>query len=140
MIRSGLALWFVGAILMSSRLSAAGESTIFPGEADYLNHCAACHGVSGQGDGVVAGFLAIPAADLTLLAKSNSGKFPRDRAIMIVDGRQQVRAHATRNMPVWGDLFKYEEDGSNSGNSVSDATVRKRIETLVDYLQSIQQH
>jgi mono/diheme cytochrome c family protein len=141
MLRLGLALSFAGPIVMSSCLSVAtAGSTIFSGETDYINHCAACHGVSGQGDGTVAEFLAIPASDLTMLAKSNGGKFSRDRAIMIIDGRQQTRAHSVRNMPVWGDLFKYEEDGPRKGKAASKAAIRMRIEALVDYIPSIQEH
>jgi mono/diheme cytochrome c family protein len=141
MFKLGFVLSFVCPIVLSFCLSAeASDSSISAGATDYVNHCAACHGVAGQGDGTVAEFLAIPAADLTVLAKNNDGKFPRDRTIMVIDGRQQVRAHGVRNMPVWGDLFKYEEDGPQKGKAASEAAIRKRIEALVDYIQSIQEH
>jgi mono/diheme cytochrome c family protein len=139
LFRLGFASLFVGSVLTSFCLSAAAaESTISAGETDYINHCAACHGVSGQGDGTVAEVLAIPALDLTMLAKNNGGKFPRDRAIMVIDGREQMKAHGARDMPVWGDLFKFEEGVSKEGKGVSDVTIRKRIEALADYIQSIQ--
>ena len=43
------------------------------GHADFLTYCATCHGVGGKGDGTVAEFLTIDAADLTQLRKKNVG-------------------------------------------------------------------
>lgn len=137
MPKLGLAALIAKSFCITAAIAGSGISA---GEADYTNHCAACHGVSGQGDGTVAEFLAIPSANLTLLVKNNGGKFPRDRASIIIDGRKLVRAHGVRNMPVWGDLFKYEEDGSQVGKGVSEVVIAKCIEDLVDYIQSIQEH
>ena len=39
-----------------------------PGRGDFMNYCAACHGVGGKGDGTVAEFLTISAADLTQMS------------------------------------------------------------------------
>jgi mono/diheme cytochrome c family protein len=117
----------------------ADQASIEAGKADFMTYCAACHGVSGRGEGSVAEFLTISAADLTKLAMGNKGIFPRDRAISVIDGREQVKAHGARDMPVWGDWFKFEADASKAGKGASEATVRKRIIALVDYIESIQE-
>jgi hypothetical protein len=109
------------------------------GRGDFMNYCAACHGVGGKGDGTVAEFLTISAADLTQMALRNGGIFPRQRAIQVIDGRAQVSVHGERDMPVWGDWFKFEADSDGAGEK-TEKVVRERITSLVDYLESIQQH
>lgn len=108
------------------------------GRGDFMNYCAACHGVGGKGDGTVAEFLTISAADLSQMSLRNGGIFPRQRAIEVIDGRAQVSVHGERDMPVWGDWFKFEADSDGSGTK-TEKVVRERITALVDYLESIQQ-
>jgi hypothetical protein len=110
-----------------------------PGRGDFMNYCAACHGVEGKGEGTVAEFLTINAADLTQLAVKNGGIFPRQRAIEVIDGRAQVSVHGERDMPVWGDWFKFEADSDGAG-AKTEKVVRERIDALVTYLESIQQY
>jgi len=49
------------------------------GRGDFMNYCAACHGVEAKGDGTVAEFLTIAAANLTQMSLRNGGIFPRQR-------------------------------------------------------------
>ena len=109
------------------------------GRADFLTYCAACHGVGGKGDGTVAEFLTITATDLTQLRKKNAGLFPRERAINVIDGRTEVKVHGPRDMPVWGDWFKFEATSSISGKGAQEEVVRARINALVDYIETIQE-
>lgn len=110
-----------------------------PGRGDFMTYCAACHGVDAMGDGTVAEFLTIDAADLTQMALKNGGVFPRQRAIEVIDGRAQVSVHGVRDMPVWGDWFKFEADSDGAG-AKTEKVVRERIDALVTYIESIQQH
>jgi mono/diheme cytochrome c family protein len=110
-----------------------------PGRGDFMTYCAACHGVSGVGDGTVAEFLTLSAANLTQMSVKNGGIFPRQRAIEVIDGRAQVSVHGERDMPVWGDWFKFEADSEGAGEK-TEKVVRERITALVDYLESLQQH
>ncbi len=109
------------------------------GHSDFITYCAACHGVTGKGDGTVAEFLTIPAADLTQLARKNHNEFPRERARSVIDGRAQVRAHGPRDMPVWGDWFTTEAKSNGVQVENREIVVSARINDLVDYLASIQE-
>jgi mono/diheme cytochrome c family protein len=97
----------------------------------YAVYCASCHGLSGRGNGPAAEELRRRPADLTQFAKRNGGVFNGARLHSIVDGRA-VKAHGTIEMPVWGDAFKWREGLPEEG-------IRIRIETLVRYLESIQE-
>lgn len=108
------------------------------GANDFRTYCAACHGVSGKGDGTVAEFLTIAAPDLTLLSKRNGGLFPSERIIEMIDGRTEVKVHGPRDMPVWGDWFNYEAMTPDTDRDTRAIIVRERIDSLVAYLESIQ--
>ena len=110
------------------------------GRADFVSYCAACHGVSGKGDGTVAEFLTITAVDLTQLRKMNAGSFPRERIHNVIDGRAEVKIHGARDMPVWGDWFKFEADASVAGKGAKEEVVLERINGLVAYIESIQEN
>ncbi len=110
------------------------------GRSDFVNYCAACHGVSGKGDGTVAEFLTITAADLTQLRKKNAGSFPRERVYNVIDGRHEVKVHGPRDMPVWGDWFKFEAGSSVGGKGAQEEVVRGRIDALVSYIGTIQEN
>ena len=109
------------------------------GGTDFVTYCAACHGVGGKGDGSIAEFLTITAADLTQLKKKNTGLFPRQRLIGVIDGRVEVKVHGPRDMPVWGDWFKSEAAMSGANKAAQEEIAGERIKALVDYVESIQQ-
>jgi mono/diheme cytochrome c family protein len=98
----------------------------------YKNYCAACHGVSGKGDGQLAEDLRYRPADLTLIAKHNKGVFDGDKVRRMIDGRDPVKGHAGPEMPVWGDAFK------RANERYDDKAVALRIQAIVDYLKSLQ--
>jgi hypothetical protein len=54
---------------------------------------------------------------------------------MKIDGRQEVSAHGTRDMPVWG----YKLSGEFKNTSIGEELVRGNISVLVDYLKSVQE-
>jgi hypothetical protein len=78
---------------------------------------------------------------LTTLSKRNAGVFPAQRVYEIIDGREVVKAHGSREMPVWGKRFrstipKLEELGMGDfGPSIAHA----RIASVIDYLYRIQE-
>ena len=54
------------------------QSNPTSGKQMFGDYCAPCHGISGKGDGPAASALKTPPADLTVLAKTNGGKFPME--------------------------------------------------------------
>ena len=122
----------VGVLLAATLASAADKN---PGEAQYRRYCGACHGLDGRGDGVVGGFMTPKPPDLTLLAKNNGGTFPTLRVMSIIDGRETIRAHGEREMPVWGEEFTKQRSQATDAR----AQVRGQVQEITNYLQSIQQ-
>jgi len=59
------------------------------------------------------------------------------RVYRTVDGRELVRGHGSREMPLWGFFFQIEEGANGSPEKVD--LVRGRIWQLVYYLESIQE-
>lgn len=103
------------------------------GAADFKYYCASCHGIKGKGDGPIAAALLTKPADLTRISARNNGKFPTERVMNIIDGRNQVMAHGPRDMPVWG----YEFDWDPQNIPVT-PDAKERIHFLTDYLKTLQ--
>lgn len=136
-----LAVAMAGGALQSAPAAEPPTSSphepILTGKADYLVHCASCHGVNGTGDGPVAELLKRRPTDLTRLSERNGGRFPEKRAFEVIDGSAVVKAHGTREMPVWGEMFSVQ--AANPYNRPqTEREVRARIERLIGYLKSIQ--
>ena len=103
------------------------------GRTMYMTYCANCHGPEGKGDGPVAELLTVPPPDLTRIRARHGGSFPVDDLYTMIDGREEVPAHGTREMPIWGNAWRTVE-----GAPQSEETVRERINLLIEYLRSIQ--
>ena len=104
------------------------------GKAPYGQYCASCHGREAKGDGPAMNLLTVKPADLTQISKRNSGTFPFWKIYRVVDGREEIKGHGRRDMPLWGAAFRTEVGSSMTAQS----QVRGRILALVFYLQSIQ--
>jgi mono/diheme cytochrome c family protein len=97
----------------------------------FKSYCASCHGPGAKGDGPAAAALKSAPGDLTLLTKSNSGKFPSERVMSILRGQATVTAHGNRDMPVWGPVFWHISQGHES-------EVQQRIVNLTRYIETLQ--
>ena len=100
------------------------------GKEMFKSYCSSCHGPTAKGDGPAAPALKATPRDLTLLAKSNSGKFPSERVMSILRGQATVTAHGNRDMPVWGQIFRHMSSNQDLG--------AVRIFNLVKYIEQIQ--
>ena len=108
-------------------------------EAAFALYCTPCHGEDGRGNGPLAFGLSKSPPDLTTLTIRNGGTFPRERLARLIDGREEIAAHAEdREMPVWGEWFKLE-GREGLGGSVDEREIRTRIEDLLNLLESMQQ-
>lgn len=122
-------------VLVLSQGVAAEEMTY--GQAEYLNSCAVCHGVTGEGNGPLAEELVKRPADLTRLAERNGGEFPYFKVFATIDGRFVVPGHGERDMPVWGRQF-LSEDAVTFGPSGGEIVTEERIHQLAAYIESLQ--
>jgi cytochrome c553 len=97
-------------------------------KAMFESYCAPCHGKEGRGDGPAAKALTKTPADLTKISARNNGTFPDVRVRRYIEGLDEVAAHGTRDMPIWGPLFR----------SLSRDAAELRVAALADYLKSMQ--
>ncbi|MEQ1522158.1 MAG: c-type cytochrome [Aestuariivirga sp.] len=133
---------FCGAIALAVILSGVLPSQSFSqddtGEHDFRLYCSNCHGESGKGDGPKTFGLSGPAPDLTGLSERNGGVLPRERLQAIIDGREVLKNHGDREMPVWGLWFKMEAEEDLGGAEGDEGTVQRRITALIDFLETLQ--
>ena len=95
----------------------------------FASYCAPCHGTTAVGNGPAAAALAKAPADLTKISARNGGTFPEVRVKRYIEGADDVAAHGSRDMPMWGDLFR----------SLNRDTAQIRIQALSEYLRKLQQ-
>jgi mono/diheme cytochrome c family protein len=120
----------LGTVLDSFEL----PGSVTDGRRTYERACASCHGPDGRGGGAVASSFSAPPPDLTRLAASHGGTFPRDEVIAVITGARDVPAHGTPDMPVWTVRFA----GPPGASAAAALYARRRVELLADYLVSIQ--
>jgi mono/diheme cytochrome c family protein len=101
------------------------------GQQMFDTYCAVCHGKEGRGDGPAAAALKKAPADLTLIAARNKGTFPEFDIRHSISGDAVIAAHGSREMPVWGDLLRSLDGGS-------DSITQLRIDNLAKYIKSLQ--
>jgi mono/diheme cytochrome c family protein len=108
------------------------------GKQDYEAYCADCHGSDGKGNGPTTQTVPMNPAppDLTKLAKNNGGKFPFNDVVDIIDGRKTVPSHERIQMPFLGTTL--QEPGKEF-TPESDAQVKRRIDAMARYVESLQQ-
>lgn len=123
----------VGSVALAAGTANADDRA----KADYVNYCAACHGVDATGNGPMAGAMKAKPTDLTLLAKNSSGTFPYVKLVRTIDGSIEtgsLRSHSSHDMPVWGDVFRR---GASTDNN-SYVAAQARIMNIVTYIASKQ--
>jgi len=106
------------------------STSIASGKEMFLEYCAACHGQDAKGGGPAATALKKRPADLTQLSAHNGGKFPDNRVALYIEGQDVVASHGSRDMPVWGSIFR--------SMSASKEVTALRISNLTDYIRSLQ--
>lgn len=94
----------------------------------FNTYCAPCHGKDAKGTGPAAKALVKAPADLTTLAKRNNGTFPDVKVKRYIEGADEVAAHGSRDMPMWGSLFR----------ELNRDTAIIRVQALNDYLKGLQ--
>jgi mono/diheme cytochrome c family protein len=104
------------------------------GAALFADNCPACHGAAAAGDGPAAASLDPKPADLRRIAARRGGVFPEVEILRVVDGRDPIAAHGSRDMPIWGDRF----DLGQLGGLATEGRRRGQIQLLIEYLKTLQ--
>jgi len=133
--------WICCALLtLGASISSADDAPSFDpllaemGAERFAAYCTSCHGRKARGNGPVRFALTTPPADLTRIAARRGGKFPDGEIARMIDGRFDIAAHGTREMPVWGERFS----SSIPEAEIAEGITRGNIATLVEFLKSIQ--
>ncbi|MCP4202180.1 MAG: cytochrome c [bacterium] len=130
-----------------STLPALGEQEVenkgfmaAKGRVTFNRYCASCHGEKADGTGPVARMLKVAPKDLRMLTIENDGEYPGEELAEYVDGRKEVRAHGSRDMPVWGEVFQTSLVASPaSPDEAGEDRAARKIRELVLYVETIQQ-
>jgi mono/diheme cytochrome c family protein len=135
--------WLIPAAVAATTLvlggAAVAQLRTDLGRFEFENNCVACHGANGRGDGYFGQYLKLPMPDLTTVTQRNNGVFPADRMQRIIDGREEVKGHGPRQMPVWGAHYNERAREYFKGTAYDpEVYIRVRVLSLVDYLYSIQ--
>jgi hypothetical protein len=113
----------------------AGDSKV--GQEIFLDHCAVCHGILAQGDGIMAPAMMIKPRNLAQLSSNNDGDFPMERVIKRIDGREELISHGSP-MPVYGHFFEGQDVMLKTGAGQPIMTSQP-IDDLVAWIKSIQE-
>ncbi len=97
-------------------------------------HCSGCHGLPGSPRPSVAELAAAP-PDLTRLHEKYGSPLPREQLAAFIDGRKQIDAHGSRDMPVWGQQLYAHLPDARGVEEMREGT----IALLLDYLDAIQE-
>lgn len=113
------------------------EEIVAAGKREFRGHCAVCHGLGGKGESVMTtlNLLTVRPTDLTQLSKRNKGQFPFWQVYRVIEGREEVKGHRTRDMPIWGDVFTEQE----GGKLVDETRAIGRILAIIHYIESTQE-
>jgi len=113
--------------------STPSKNESISGKQLYTSHCSMCHGADAKGGGPFATQLKVWPPDLTQLAKKNNGTYPAMRVTETIDGEYgKGAAHGSREMPIWGPIFRSMAHGRKD-------SAQTRIDKLVKYLESLQE-
>ncbi|HEY3930422.1 MAG TPA: cytochrome c [Candidatus Koribacter sp.] len=108
---------------------AAPRVSASDGAANYKAYCAACHGAAAKGDGPAAAALKLPPTDLTRLAANTGGQYPALHVKTVILNAD-VAAHGSKDMPVWGPVFRSLSSGEQGDVELRASNLTKYIESL----------
>lgn len=106
------------------------------GAQDFVEYCAACHGVGGTGNGEIASTLSKRPADLTGLAKRNGGQFPTTRVMAKIWGYTGGKG-GSAIMPNFGPLLDSETVPYDGGDGIMTPTPI-RLAQIAEHLMTLQ--
>jgi len=107
------------------------STSVTSGAEMFKAYCAVCHGSDARGDGPAAQALKKQPADLTQLSKKNAGQFPGVRVMNVIEGKDVLASHGSRDMPIWGTVLR--------SMSPEEDMALLRLHNLANYIGTLQQ-
>ena len=102
------------------------------GQEMFNSYCAVCHGTDGKGAGPAASALKVATHGSHPAQPPRMAENIRSMHVSsVLRGEAETPAHGSKDMPVWGPLFRHLSQGH-------DAEVQQRIANLNQYVESIQ--
>ncbi len=138
MTRSMLQAAVLGVAVALASGNALAQRKSDLGKREYDANCAVCHGLDGKGSGSYAEMLRTTPTNLALLTKNNGGVFPVSRMYEVIDGRQAIKAHGSREMPIWGQVYLAKGGEQWDVPYDPEVFVRSRILALIEYINRLQ--
>ena len=134
-----MSLAAVGIVTGCTISGLARAQDVAAGQEEFRDHCAACHGMTGLGDGPIGPLLKTPAPNLAFITERNGGKFPFKKVYEIIDGSNVLAAHGSRDMPLWGDRYGRDPKPVTPDQvDISKHLAQQRILSLVYYIGTLQ--
>jgi len=100
------------------------------GKVHFQKYCSSCHGKDGTG--LIIDTMDIQPADLTMIRNDRKNdEFPILEIANKIDGRKMAKAHGSRDMPIWGEVFSTNEH-------LTESQIKGKLGELIAYLMSIQ--
>jgi hypothetical protein len=131
LVKAGLAALGLACVVAAC----APAAQPFGAARDYADHCAACHGPSGRGNGTAAVGMHPAPSDLSLLARRNGGVFPKPLVI-----RQLIDDSMGRSLwhPPVSDTLREGPVVMYDDGSGRRLATPARLVALADYLLTLQ--
>lgn len=124
----------VAGTLLGGGLVQAEDVRVSEGQELFMRYCASCHGMNAKGDGPASEAMVPPPTNLTTLAQRWGKPLTKSSLAEFIDGRRDVRAHGTSEMPVWGTRLTDPVPPSTAGGEPA----AENIALLLDYLETLQ--
>lgn len=129
----------IAAVLGVAAAAAGAQQRSDLGKLEYEGNCMSCHGAGARGDGPYSVNLKLPVPDLTLLAQRNAGVYPAERVRRVIDGRDDIKGHGGRQMPIWGVRYGQRAAEYFRGEvSDPETFTAQRVQALAEYLRTLQ--
>ncbi len=127
--------WMLLSLALPMAIGACTEQEMPSGAEDFATYCAACHGMSGKGDGEGAEGLAKRPADLTQLSARNGGAFPGTRVMAKIYG--YTGRDSGSAMPQFGPLLQGDLMPYDGGDGIATPTPMRLVQ-LAEHLKTLQ--
>lgn len=137
--KATIALGVAATLALLATGAARGAERFDYGKAEFEAKCVICHGPAGKGDGYYAPLIGPRMPDLSTLSRRNGGVLPVEWMYRVIDGREEVKAHGTRDMPIWGRHYANRARlGDGTPALEPEAFARRRILSLIEYIGRLQ--